>query len=102
MDKYKVIFTKIFKEELQDIFFYIKFFLKEPNIATQIYNKIIFFITGLNYFPMRYCKIKNSKNVNLHRLIVNNYIIFYEVNIFKKEVYIIHIFHNTQNYLNIL
>ena len=99
---YKIILTEIFKQEVQEIIFYLEFFLKEPITASRLHKSIIESISKLDYFPEGYFKINNSKNLNLHRILVNNYIIIYNVNKSKKEIYISHIFHNTQNYLNLL
>ena len=94
--------TEIFEQELQEIIFYLEFYLKEPITARRLYKLIIDSVSKLDYFPEGYFKINNSKNLNLHRILVNNYIIIYNVNRSKKEIYISHIFHNNQNYLNLL
>ena len=102
MTQYKIISTDIFEQELQNIYYYICFYLKEPIIAARICNQVRSSLSKLNHFPEGYSKLENSKNNNLSRLIIKNYIIVYEVNRIKKEVYVLHIFHNTQNYLNLL
>lgn len=97
--EYKVITTDTFEEEVKNIYFKIKFYYKNPLKAKNVYNKIINSIKELNLFPEKFSKVKN---LNLHRLIVNSYIIIYEVNNDKNEVYILHIFIYNQNYLNLL
>lgn len=79
MIKYKIIITYTFKEELKSILEYISFSLKEPNIADKLYKKIISAIFNLNYFPQRYYKLSDYKNLNIHRVIIKNYVIIYEV-----------------------
>lgn len=99
MIKYKIITTKVFEEELQEIYEYISFSLIEPKIAYKLYYKIINSISKLNYFPKKYFKLTNY---NLHRMIINNYVIIYQVDNINQKVYILHIFHNAQDYLNLL
>lgn len=100
--EYKVITTDTFEDEVKNIYFKIKFYYKKPIKAKNVYNKIIDSIKKLNLFPEEFSKVKNFKNLNLHRLIINNYIVIYEVNNEKAEVYILHIFFYNQNYLNLL
>lgn len=101
-NKYIITFSNYFYDEIEYIFDYITFRLKEPITAKNLYNDIIYSIYKLEYFPQRHPKINNFKNQNFHKLIVNNYIIIYEINDISNEVLILHIFHNTQNYLNFL
>ena len=101
-NKYIITFSNYFYDEIKYIFDYINFRLKEPVIAKDLYNKIIYSIYSLEYFPQRYPKINNFKNQNFHKLIVSNYIIIYEIDNSLNQVLILHIFHNTQNYLNFL
>lgn len=82
MNKYKITWSPHTKEELNKIYSYISYYLQEPNIANNLLKKILCSISSLEYFPERYLKIYNykSKSKNLHRLLVNKYIIIYEVN----------------------
>jgi len=70
-----------FEKEFNKIYKHIAFKLKEPITANNFYNKIIKEIHSLQHFPERYMKISSykNKNKNLRRLIVNQYIIIYEV-----------------------
>ena len=38
-------------------------------------------------------------NIENRRLIIKNYIIIYQVNLLKKEVYLLHIFNSRKSYL---
>lgn len=100
MTKYKIITTETFEKELNNILYYIKFFLKEPFLSRKLQSKIITSISSLNYFPQKFAKVQNKKNTNLHKLIIDNFIIIYEIS--NKSIYLLHIFHNNQNYLNLL
>lgn len=99
MNKYKIIIADSFDEELDEIYFYILYFLKEPNIAKRIYNKIINRVLLLEQFPEGYPKL-HYNIPNLRKLFVNNYIIIYRIDNQIKQVQIVHIFHSKLNYLN--
>lgn len=74
--------TPSFEKELESIYKYLAFKLKEPLTAKNFYNKIIKEIYSLQHFPERYMKISSykNKNRNIRRLPINQYIIIYEVN----------------------
>lgn len=100
---YKIITTSNFEIEFQKIYNYISFNLKEPLVARKFYSKIISSITSLNYFPERYPKFSDFKNhnSNIRKIIVNNYIIIYQIKNDSHKIFILHIFHCRQNYLNL-
>ena len=102
MNKYNIKTTKAFEEELLDIYSYIVDYLQEPKIANEKYKKIRNKILSLQYLPERYSRIFKSKfkNRNLRKLLINNFIIIYEVKNDTNEVFILHIFYKKQNYLN--
>ena len=104
MEKYKVNLTKEATGELERIFYYITHNLKEPTTARNLYNKILNAVFSLKYFPERnrdasYYGICDKYT---RRLRVEKYIILYDVDIYNKDVYITHIFHSKQNYLNLI
>lgn len=100
MNKYKINTTRTFEKELQSIYYYISNQLQEPNIAKQNYRKIKEKILTLQYLPERHQKIFESKFKNLRKLLINNFIIIYEVENKTYQVFILHIFLKNQNYLN--
>ena len=103
MDKYLIKNTSCFNEELEKIYYYICFYLHSPKVANRLYNKIKNEILSLESSPERYSKIydiKNIKNCNIRRLLVKNYIIIYQVDNIKRQVFILHIFHGSQNYFD--
>ena len=79
-NKYEIIQTHSFEQELDFIYNYIRFNLKEPTTAIRLYDNVIFKILSLQYFPERCPKIPTYKNNNIRKLLINNYIIIYEVN----------------------
>ena len=96
--KYKIQWLDTFKKEVDNIYYYISQILDEPLIAYKFHKKLIQKINSLEYFPERYRKIK-SKDSNIRKIIVDQYIILYQVNNKSKKVFILHIFHSSQNYL---
>lgn len=80
-DKYIIRQTSSFEKELEKIYLYITFRLKEPKIAKKIFRKVKKEIYSLQYSPERYTKIFNDKNTNrnIRRMLVNKYLIIYEV-----------------------
>ena len=97
---YKIIWSPNAKEELEGIHFYIKYYLKEKNIADKIVKNILNQVLNLQYSPERYSRILYNKNRNIRRLLVKKYVIIYEVDNNTGQVFILHIFHSSQNYLN--
>lgn len=79
--KYYIRPTTTFKEELEDIIYYIKQKLKEPLIAKKFYKSVIKEIKSLESMPERYEKLKEVYNKTriLRKTFVSNYIIIYEI-----------------------
>lgn len=104
MEKHKVNWTIEATEDLEKIIYYITYNLKETTTARNLYNKILNTVLTLKYFPERnrdatYYGIYDKCS---RRLRVGKYIILYDVDIYNKDVYITHIFHSNQNYLNLI
>ncbi len=93
MVKYKIILSNKFQKELNNLYYYINYFLQEPEIAKKNYNEIMNSIKSLEYNPERYIKLYLHQEQNLRRMIVKNYIIIYKVEKSKRNVFILHIFH---------
>lgn len=79
MYKYTIRQTTSFEVELENIYRYLAFSLKEPNTAKKYLNTIIEKIYSLQFFPERYSKIHNFKNRNIRKMPVNNYLVIFEV-----------------------
>ena len=84
---------------LLNIIHYIKTSLNQPQSAIFLYNRILRKISTLKFMRERYVRINNS-NKNLRKVIIDKYIIIYETNNFTREVFILHIFHTSQDYFN--
>ena len=81
--KYKIIWSPNFKIELERILYYISNVLVEPRIAKKLYNKIIEQLASLQFFPERFAEIRIRK-IKFRRLLIQNFIIIYKVNIQKR------------------
>lgn len=81
MNKYKIIPTPSYKQELALVYNYIFLNLKSPITAKRLHNSIKKKILSLQYFPQRCPKIHFYKNDNIRKLLINDYIIIYEVHI---------------------
>lgn len=104
INKYTIKSTPSFEREFENIYNYIIYTLKEPSTAKNFYTQVTKKIYSLEYFPERYTKISTFKNKwgNIRRLTFDKYAIIYDVDNTTHQVFIIHIFNNTQNYLNLL
>ena len=80
INKYLIEPSPSFENELQKIYSYIRYNLSEPKTAVKFYKIVKKSIYSLQFFPNRNIKIYNSKNKNIRRLLINNYLIIYEVN----------------------
>ena len=77
---YKVNQTSHFENELKSIYMYLKFKIKEPNIANKFVKKVLKTLYSLEYLPERYARISTfNNNRNLRRIFIDNYLIVYEV-----------------------
>lgn len=81
MNKYIIRQTHLFEKELESIYQYIFTHLKEPITAKKFYYKVKEGIFSLQYFPERHVKlnIEVEQKRNLHKLLIDNYVIIYEV-----------------------
>ena len=100
--KYSINLTPTFANELEDIYKYMVYNLRVPDIANKFNKKVKKSIFNLTYFPERFSKILISNKNNLRKLIVDNYIIIYEGDFQNGQVNILHIFYGYQNYLNLI
>ena len=81
MKEYKINVTTQFKEELKNSLY---FFPHSYNTRRKLHHEIRNIVASLSIFPERF----------------NKFVITYEVDNEKNEVYILHIFSQKQDYLN--
>lgn len=82
-NNYTILPTSTFKQELEEIMYYITHKLKEPLVAKRFYKKVVNEIKSLKFMPERYKiieRIYNNKSKILRKTSINNYVIIYEVN----------------------
>lgn len=104
MNKYKIEFSKEAKKDLIDIVTYIKYNLQEPNIAKKINIKIKDAIYSLCENPKSHPIIddKHLKQLKIRKFIIDNYIVFYQIEDINKKIYIIRIMYEKRNWMNLL
>lgn len=100
-NKYSVHFYSKFVDELNSLYLFSEYNLNSSYISHNFYSKFQNILLYLKYFPELFPKLQ-VHNKNYRKIIIDNYVIIYEVNHFKKEIYILHIFHSRQNYLDLL
>lgn len=96
--KYEVIWLNSFKQELSHIYHYLSVKFNNNSIVKRFHKKVLNQLSYLSYYPNIYQKINHPKNVR--RITVDKYVILYTVDEIQQKVYILHIFHGTQDYFN--
>lgn len=86
---------------LEEIYLYISSELKEERVAKKLIKEIFESVNKLKYFPMRYPIIYSEQNLKLRKIRMKKYVIVYKIRN-NKEIWILHIFHDSQNYFNLL
>ena len=102
MSKYKIEYSKDAKQDLIGIKQYIKYNLQEPKIAENLINKIRVEINNLKDNPEIYSIIDEDiiKKLEIRKLIVDNYIVFYRVK--NDTIEIVRIMYGRRNWINLL
>ena len=95
MKEYKINLTDQFLEELDTSLYFFPFYMTRRKMYHDVRN----IVSSLSIFPERYSKI-DTKIKNIRKLPINKFVITYEVDNEKDEVYILHIFSQKQDYLN--
>lgn len=98
--KFDIILTEMAKKDLEEIYEYIYENLKEPKIADRLMRKIEKEILSLEISPYRYMKVHiKPRNDVYRRLIIENYIVLYKVNIEDGVVIVYKILYGGMDYL---
>lgn len=102
LNKYNIEYSKESRQDLIDITKYIKYNLQEPNIAKKLINKIRKEIDNLIENPQIYAIIDDEfiKKIEIRKIIVDNYIIFYRIN--YKTIQIVRVLYARRNWINLL
>ena len=102
MKKYNIEYSKESKEDLIGIKQYIKYNLQEPETANKLISKIRKSIKTLKENPEIYAIIDDDiiRKLEIRKLIVDNYIIFYRIKNDSTEI--VRIMYGRRNWINLL
>lgn len=102
MDKYNIEYSKESKEDLIEIKQYIKYNLQEAETAQKLISKIRNEINKLKNNPKIYSIIDDDmiKQLEIRKLIVDNYIVFYRIK--GCNIEIVRVMHRRRNWINLL
>ena len=102
MSKYTIEYSKDSKQDLVNIKKYIKYNLQEPNTANKLITNIRKEIDKLASNPEIYSIIDDDiiKKLELRKIIVGNYIVFYRI--IKNKIQIVRIMYGRRNWIALL
>ena len=102
MKKYNIKYSIESKQHLVGIKQYIKHNLQEPKIADKLISKIREKINNLKSNPEIFAVIDDDiiKKLEVRKLIVDNYIVFYRIN--NNNIQIVRIMYGRRNWINLL
>lgn len=102
MAKYNIEYSRESKQDLIGIKQYIKYNLQEAETAQKLVSKIRKEINNLKHNPETYSIIDDDiiKKLEIRKLIVNNYIVFYRIK--KTNIEIVRIMYGRRNWINLL
>ena len=102
MKKYNIEYSKEAKEDLIGIKQYIKYNLQEPETANKLISKIRKSIKTLKENPEIYTIIDDDiiRKLEIRKLIVDNYIVFYRIK--NDTIEIARIMYGRRNWINLL
>lgn len=104
MKKYKIKFSKDARNDLIDIYKYVSNNLQEPNIAKKLIQKMRKEIYELENSPQMYSIINDNflKRLEIRKIRVKNYFVFYSINIEASIVEIIRIMYARRNWKELI
>ncbi|HMA60558.1 MAG TPA: type II toxin-antitoxin system RelE/ParE family toxin [Halanaerobiales bacterium] len=104
MNRYDIEITEPAEKDLYEIGRYIAKELLEQDKAVDVVDKIANNIYKLEEMPFRNAIVDDDKlaSQGIRKFIVDNYIVFYNVNEENKVITIIRILYNRRDWLNIL
>ncbi len=102
MKEYNIDYSKEAKEDLVEIKQYIKYNLQEPETAEKLITKIKNEINNLKHNPKIYGVIDDEliRKLEIRKLIVDNYIIFYRIK--NDNIEIVRIMYGRRNWISLL
>jgi addiction module RelE/StbE family toxin len=102
--KYRITIEKYAQKDIESIYNYICDNLVNKEAAIKLLNKINEKFDSIALFPKSASLLNNDyvTNKNIRKLLIDNYIAFYEVDDINKEIKIIRIIYGMQNYIDVL
>lgn len=96
---YKILYSPEAVSDIENIYSYIAFELQVPETALSQVNRIRKQIRSLDCMPMRYALVEHEpwKSKKMHKVPVDNYVVYYMVNEDTFEVTVIRIFYSGQD-----
>lgn len=101
-DAYSVIYSPEAVDDLREIYLYIAFTLKAPDTAGKQVNRIRKEIRSLDFMPSRYSIVdwEPWKSMGMHRVPVDNFLVYYTVEDSDSTVTVIRIFYGGRDVKN--
>ncbi len=101
---YKIVIEKYAQKDLINIYDYISNTLCNNEAAIKLLNRINDKFEIIKSFPKSAPIINNEyvKNKNIRKLLIDNYIAFYEIDEINHEIRIVRIIYGMMNYLDVL
>ena len=100
--KYEVIIYPLAKKDIQDIYKYIYYELRNVIAANKLMERLKEKMENLRFFPLSFPVVDNEyfKYKGIRKVIVDSYIIFFRV--YDKEVQILRVIYSKINYKGII
>lgn len=101
---FKLMFTPIANDDLEEIYQYISEHLSAPQTANDLMGNIETSIMRLENFPYSGSPVADDflNSRGYRKLNIKNYIVFHLINEAKKQVVIMRVLHSAQKYEDIL
>lgn len=102
---YKTIWSPSAKNDLNNIFYHILHVFKNTLLAKKIKYEIINSVNSLRFYPYRnpILFLSNHQNdVPIRKFKFKNYVIIYSIDSNKSSIYILRLFHISQDYFHLL
>ena len=101
INSYEIVLTDIAKEELEGIYEYIYTDLKASKAANDLMNKIESNVLFLEKNPFMCPEVRVKPQNELYRkLVIENYVVLYQVEEENKQIVIYRALHSRRDYMN--
>ena len=103
-DTYSIIYSSEAKDDLREIYSYIAYDLQAPETAEGQVNRIRKEIRSLDFMPSRYAVVdwEPWKSMGMHRVPVDNFIVYSVVNNGSRTITVIRIFYGGRDIEDII